>query len=126
MVRLRRDVAIQHGSGPLEIGTAGGTQEPVVADLGKAPWENMLEESREERVHRERHAPRLLGARVGVAEGDAAVGKPFQPVVGERDVIDIAREVVRRVCAAADRLHVDRPGFRPHAGIDHAAEASAG
>ena len=59
----------------------------------------------------------------GVAEGDATVFKAFEAVVGERDVVDVAREVARRMLPAADLLHVDRPGFLPHARIDHAAQA---
>ena len=62
----RRRLERQYGSGAFEIRPTRRTQEPVGADLGKAPREDMLEEAREERVDRERHAPALLGARVGV------------------------------------------------------------
>jgi len=59
--------------------------------------------------NRERYAPGLVGTRVGVAEGDATVCEGFQPVIGERDVIDIARKIARRVLPAPDLLDVNRP-----------------
>jgi hypothetical protein len=46
--------------GSFEIRTSGGTQEPIVADLGKAPRQDVLEEARDERVHRKRQASRLV------------------------------------------------------------------
>ena len=101
------------GSGALGIGAAGGTQEAIGADLGEAAWEDVLEESREEHGHREGEPPGLVGASVGVVEDGPPVLEAFEPVGGERDTIDVAREIARGVFAAADRLDMDRPGPLP-------------
>ncbi len=103
--RLWRRVELEQVSGALEIRATGGPEEPVVADLGEAPREHVFEKAREERVHRERQPSGLVGARVGVAEGDATVREGFDPVMGEGHVIDVAREIARRVRSAA-RHHV--------------------
>ena len=121
-----RCVKIQEVSGALEIRAARGTQEAIVPDLGEATGEDVLEESRDERVHREGETSGLVRARVGVAEGDPALVESVQAVVGERDAVDVAREIERGLLAAADRLEVDRPGFLPHARIDRAAQSRTG
>ena len=51
---MRRRVELQQMTGALEIGPAGRTQEAIGADLGEAAREDVLEEARDERVHRER------------------------------------------------------------------------
>ena len=99
---------IQQVPGPLEIRPRGGTREPIVADLGKAPQQDVVEEARDERVHWERDAARLLRARVRVAEGDAPVRERLQALIGERDVMDVAREMADRLRAPTDLLHAGR------------------
>lgn len=105
---MRRRVEIKQASGTREILTASGTQETVVADLGEAAREHVLEKARNERVHRERHAPCLLGARMGVAKRDAGVLEPFERMVAEGDAIDVAREIARGVVTAPDLLDMER------------------
>lgn len=112
--------------GPFEISTSGGTQQPIVADLGEAPRQGVLEEPRDECVHRKRQAPRLVRARVNVAEGDAAVLEPLQSMIGERDVIDVARELSVGLRAPADLLHVHGPDPQPDGGIDVLRHPGAG
>ena len=92
----RRGVELEQVSCARKIRATGGTEEPVVADLGEAPREHVFEKARDERVHRERQPSGLVRARVGVAEGDAPVREGFEPVIGEGDVIDVAREIARR------------------------------
>ena len=101
-----------------EIRATGGTEEPVIADFREAPREHVFEKALDERVHRERQPSGLVGARVRVAEGDATVREGFDPVIGEGDVIDVAREIARRVRSAPDLLDVHGPRACPHGGID--------
>jgi len=77
----------------------------------------VLEEAANEGVHRQRQAPGLPGARVGVAEGDMAMVEAFDAVVGEGDAVDVAGEIEGGVGAGADRLDVDRPAPLPYGGI---------
>jgi len=115
--RGRCRVERQQVSGALETRAARGTEEAVVPNLGEAAREHVLEEAREERVRGEREASRLVGARVGVAEGDASVGEVFESVIGERDVVDVTREIARGVLAVAARALAEAPaaGARPAA-----------
>ena len=117
-----RRVEFEQVSGTLEIRATGGTEETIVPDFGEATWQHVLEEARDERVHRERHAPGLVGARVGVAEGDATMREGFEPVIGEGHVIDVAREIARRVRSAPDLWDVHGPPACPHGGIDRASQ----
>lgn len=98
---------------PLEIGPAAGAQEAIVADLGEAAREDVLEEARDEDVDREGQAAGWVSARVRVGEGDAAMREAFETLVGEGDAIDIAREIEGGVLAAPDGLDVDGPGTLP-------------
>ena len=105
-----------------KIRASGGAEEAIGPDFGEALREHVLEEARDERVHRERDAPGLVGARVGVAEGDAPVCERFESVIGEGHVIDVPREIARRVRSAPDLLAVHGPRARPHGGIDRAKQ----
>ena len=67
-----------------------------------------------------------MRTRVGVAEGDVPVLEALERMVGERDAIDIAREVAHGLLAAADLLDVNRPGALPHGGIEITTEAGPG
>jgi hypothetical protein len=96
-------------SGAFEIVAAGRAQKAVVADLGEAAREDVLEEPCDELLGRQRQAPGLAGAAVGVAEGDAAVFEALDTVVGQGDTIDVAREVEGGLFAGADLLDVDPP-----------------
>ena len=84
---------LQQVARAVEVWPAGRAQETRGADLGEARGEDVLEEAGDEDVHRERQAPGLARAGVGVAEGDAAVLKAFDAVVGEGDAVDVAGDV---------------------------------
>ena len=88
----------------LESRVARGTAKAILPNFRTATRQHVLEEPREEHVHRERDAPCLVGARERVPERDAIVRAALQPVVGEGNVVDVAREIARRVRPAADRL----------------------
>lgn len=82
-----------------------------------------MEEATEEDVRRKGLTPRLVRARVCVAEGDALVVKPLEPIVREGHAVDVPREIERGLLTGADRLDVDRPGALPDVRINRAIEA---
>ncbi len=98
-------------AGAIEVLAGGGAEEAVVTDLDEAAGEDMLEETGDKVLDRERHAAGLEGSGVGVAEGDLVVLEAFDAVVGECDTVDVAREVEGRELAVADLLDVGNPGF---------------
>ncbi len=102
----------------LEITAATGTQETVRADLGEAPGKYVLEEASDEDLCRQALTPCLLGARVRVAEGDALVLKPLEPIVRKGHAVDVPREIERGLLTGADLLDVDRPGALPDSWIN--------
>lgn len=117
---------VQEVSCAFEIAPAAWAQQAVGADFGEAAGEDVLEESCEEGVHRECDTARFTGAGVRVAEGDVVLLEAFDAVVGERDAVDVAREIEQGVLAGADLLHVDGPPLIPDGGIDLLIQAGAG
>ena len=113
-------------TGSLEIRPGSRAQEAVVADPGKAAGQDVLEEAGDEVVRRQRHAASVSGSGVGVAEGDAATGERFDALVGERDAVDVMREIERGVMSAADLLDVNGPRSVPDVGIDMLGEGCVG
>jgi hypothetical protein len=79
----------------LEVGLPAGAEEAVGTDLGEAAGEDVLNKAVEEGADGEGEAPRLVGAGVGVADGDAVVRQALEALVGEGDAIDVAGEVTR-------------------------------
>ena len=97
-------VELEEIPGAFALDSTAGAEEAVGADLGEASGEDVLEEAANEGVHRQRQAPGLPGARVGVAEGDMAMVEAFDAVVGEGDAVDVAGEIEGGVGASAHRL----------------------
>jgi len=90
---LRRTLGggrLEQLTGPPEIGSGRGAEEAVVADLGEAPGEDVLEEAGDEVVNGKGDAAGLAGTGVGVAEGDPAVLEAFDAVVGQGHAVDVA------------------------------------
>ncbi len=122
-LRVRRGVELEEVAGVVELRAAAGTQEPEVANFGKAARQHVLEEAPDDGVDREREAPRLLRARVGVAERDAIVVESLKPRVGEGDVKHIPRQITEGMIAAPDLLEMDGPPAVPDGGRDLVREA---
>ena len=89
----------------------GRAEEPVAADFLKAFGEGVLEKACDEGVGGKGEPPGFVSAGGDVAEGNAAVLKGFDAVIGDRDAMSIAGEVLGSVLAAAGVLEVDVPGF---------------
>lgn len=96
----------------------GRSEESVAADLLKTLGEDMLEEARDEAVGGQDEAFGLMGTGIDVAEGDAVVFEGFDAVVGQRDAMDVAGEILGGVLAAARELKVDVPGLVEERRID--------
>ena len=109
--RVRGRVELEQVAGVVELRSAAGAEEPEVANLGEAARHHMLEEAPDEGVDREREAPRLLRARMGVGEGDALMVELLEPRIGERDVKYIPRQVADGMVAAPDLLDAATPFF---------------
>lgn len=117
---------LEQVTGAIEVVTAAGTEQAVGSDLSESPGEDVLQESSDEGVDGECQVSGLASARVGVAEGDAAVLEAFEPVVGESDAVDVTGEIACCVSAAADLLDVDVPALCPGIGRDVPIQAGAG
>ena len=79
----------QDPAGVFSILGAGRTGQPVVTDLGKAPWQDVVEEAVDEFFGGYAHVAELLGAVVAIPEGDMAMLEGFDPAVGDGDPEDI-------------------------------------
>ena len=90
--------------------------EPVVADVGAAAWEDVLEESLEELDAGEGDVPLLLGPVVTIPKRHVVIGHMFQSTVGDRDAEHIAPEIVEHPLPATRRLRMDDPRRRPDLG----------
>jgi len=126
--RIRRRkcrVLREQGARTFERGAPAGAQEAVPADLREPARQDVLEKAREKTVNRQRHGARLAGGRVRVPKGDAPVGEAGEPLIGQPDAIDVAREIERRLCARADLLDMDGPPTSPDARVDGGCHARA-
>ena len=85
-----QSVQMEQVSYTLEISPAGWTEQAVRADFCEPARKNVLEESPDERIHREGHTFRCVRARVGVAEGDAPVLEALDALVRQSDAVHVA------------------------------------
>ena len=105
---------------------AGGCEEAVVAHLGEAAREHVLQEAGDELGRRELAATGLVGVRVGVPEDHASVVEQLDAVLGDRDPVDVAGKVAGDADAVAGVLHVDHPGRGPDLSGDLLGEPGEG
>ena len=116
--RGERRVELKQLTGALTLAGGGRAEESVATDFLKAFGEDVLEKARDEGVDGKSEMSGLVCARADIAEGDVAVLKGFDAVVGEGDPMDIAGEVLCGVLAVASVLEVDVPGFAEDRRID--------
>src|SRR5881628_649025 len=84
-----------------------------------------MQKSSQEDVDREGERARRVRPSVRVLKRDLAIADAFESFIRERDAIDIAREVERRVAAVPNWLNMDRPAALPDAGVDVRDDSSA-
>jgi hypothetical protein len=99
-----------------EQGVAGRAEETVVADLGEALGQDVLQEAAEE--HPRIEGASLEGARaaVAVAERHLALGEAFEATVDDGDAEDVPREVVEDLLSGPGLLDMDDPLVTPDGG----------
>ncbi len=86
----RSGVASEELASVFEMVAAGRTEQAVGADLGEAARQDVLQEARDEVLHRKGQASGFVRARVSVTEGDVTVCEALERMVTERDAIDVA------------------------------------
>jgi hypothetical protein len=97
-----------------ELGPGSVGQKAVVTDPDKALGEDVEEEAANELTERERLGPGAARAVVFVAEGDGRVVDMVEPVVGDRDAVGIAGEILQDVLGSLKgRLGIDDPFGAP-------------
>src|SRR4029077_18352448 len=92
--------------------------EAVAADLLKAFGKDVLKKAGDKGVNGKSEATGLVSAGTDVAKRDSAVIEGLDAVIGDRDAMDVAREVLGGVLAIASFLKVDIPGFAEDSRID--------
>lgn len=110
--------------GALELSRASGTEEAVVADLGRALGQDVLEESVDKLGGGKPNVADLLGLVVTVAESNDAVVEGLQAAVRNGDAENIAAEIVEYFVAAAGVLGVNNPARFPDGGRNELKQAS--
>src|SRR5712691_7368047 len=119
----------QQGPRPGPIRAMRGAPEAVVADLGAAAWEDVLEESLEKLDAGERDAARLVRPIVLIAKRHVVVGHRLQSAVRDRDAEHIPTQIVEDSLTAAGVLGMDHPRRRPDFGrylVEYPRAAKAG
>jgi hypothetical protein len=109
-------VVLQDGACIGELPPARGREEAVVADLGEAPREDVLQEAGDEGRRFEIAAADLAGPRVGVSEDHTVVLGACDAILGDCDPVDVASEVGGDSEAIAGPLDVDDPRAGPGLG----------
>lgn len=105
-------------AGSLSLAGGGRTKEAVAADLLKAFGKDVLEKAGDKGVNGKSEAAGLVSAGTDVAKGDAPMLEGLDAVIGDRDAMDVAREVLGGVLPIASFLEVDVPGFAEDCRID--------
>ncbi len=84
-----------------------------MTDTNEALGEQMEEEAAQELIEREGHQLRLIVvSRVPPTEGDLAIGRRHQSMVGDGDAMGVAAEILEHIVGAAEgRFGVDDPVF---------------
>jgi len=113
-----RRVELKELAGASALTGGGRAEESVTADLLKALRKDVLEKARDEGKDGESEASGLVSARAGIAEGDATMIEGLDAVVGDRDAMGIAGEVLGSVLPVAGVLEVYVPGFAEDGGVD--------
>ena len=85
-----------------------------------------MQKSSEEHLDRERERAWRVRPSVRVLKGDLALAEACEALIGERDAIDIAREIQRRVPSVTNWLNMDGPAPVPHARVDSRDNTGAG
>jgi hypothetical protein len=85
----------------------------------------VLQESRDECLHRERGHTLLATARMSVTKGYSTLAETHQSMIGKSNSVDVPREVERGMAAAADPLNMYGPGSIPDLWIDLACKPRA-
>ena len=97
----------------VELMTATGAEDAVVADLGAAAREHMLEKAVEKLDSRHCHTPDQMSAVISVAETDLIVVNRFQAAVGNGDTKHVAAEIIQNLVAGAGMFQIHDPVFLP-------------
>ena len=108
----------------LELGGTSGTEEAVVADLGRALGQDVLEKSVDKLDSGKPDVSDFLGLVVTVAESNNAVVKRLQAAIGNGDAKNIAGEIVEHLVAPAGMLGVNHPTLLPDGGRNESKKSS--
>src|SRR5712691_2768515 len=106
----------QQGPRPGPIRAMRGAPEAVVADLGAAAWQDVLEEPLEKLDAGECDAARLVRPIVLIAKRHIVIGHLLQSAVRDRDAKHIPPEIVEHALPTTRGLRVHDPRRRPRRG----------
>jgi hypothetical protein len=107
---LRVELAQGEAAAGEEPDPSGIGQEPVVTDADEAFWEDVEEEAATELAEGKREGPGSLAAVVLVAKGDGVVIDGHEPMVGDRDAVGVAGQILEHRVGALERgLGIDDP-----------------
>jgi hypothetical protein len=101
-----------------------GTEEAVVADLGRAFGQDVLEKSVDKLDSGKPNVADFLGLVVTVAESNNAVVKRLQAAIGNGDAKNIAGKIVEHLVASAGMLGVNHPTRLPDGGRTESKKSS--
>ena len=104
----------QHSSDQSEHGTFPGAKEAIVADLHKALWQDMLQESPHELLRPQREGPNFPAAGIPVAIGDPVAIQLLNASIAERHAKDVGSQILERRHTAAHGLAVNHPILTPN------------
>ena len=93
-----------------------GAPETVVADLGAAAWQDVLEEPLEKRDAGEGDPARLVRPIVLIAKRHVVIAHLLHSAVRDRDAEDIPPEIIEDALAPTGRLRMHDPRRRPRRG----------
>lgn len=118
--RQRLPLLYRHGrSKELQQCTFGTVVQSKIAYLPEPRRQHMLQEAGDELMGLEAHRARFVGLALAITQRDEVRLVPEDGALGERDAVDVPRQVSQCLLAGSDRLGVDHPlMLPPHRGLD--------
>src|SRR3989442_12482819 len=114
----------QQLAGALELRFQRWAEDAVIANFGRAGWQDVLKEAMNELDAGKRHVGNLLSPIVAVAKTNVTALDRFDTAVSDSDAEDVARQILKDGVAAAGMLGMNDPFFRPDCSGDKTLQPS--
>lgn len=106
-------IGSQQLAGAFELRLQRWAEDAVIANFGRAGWQDVLKEAMDELDAGKRHVANLLSPIVAVTKTNVTALDGFDTAVSDSDAEDVARQILEDRVATAGMLGMNDPFFLP-------------